>query len=81
MKPEFALRFELEDLYTRYAAALDDGPLESWPELFTGDCLYLVIPRDNHDQGLPLAIMRCESRAMLMDRVHAVRETIMHEPR
>jgi 3-phenylpropionate/cinnamic acid dioxygenase small subunit len=25
--------------------------------------------------------MRCESRAMLEDRIRAVRETIMHEPR
>ncbi|MDH3640724.1 MAG: nuclear transport factor 2 family protein [Gammaproteobacteria bacterium] len=74
-------RFELEDLYSRYATVLDDGPLESWPELFAEECLYLVIPRDNYDQGLPLAIMRCESRGMLSDRVHAVQETIMHEPR
>lgn len=75
------VRFEIEDLYARYATALDDGPLENWPELFTEKCLYLVIPRDNYDQGLPLAIMRCESRGMLMDRVHAVKETIMFEPR
>ena len=39
------------------------------------------IPRENHDRGLPLAIMRCESRDMLQDRVRAVQETIMHEPR
>jgi len=81
MKLDTELRFELEDLYADYAAALDDGPLESWPDLFTDACMYLVIPRDNYDQGLPLAIMRCESRAMLRDRVHAVKETIMHEPR
>jgi salicylate 5-hydroxylase small subunit len=81
MKLDVETRFELEDLYTRYASALDDGPLDAWPDLFVEDCLYLVIPRDNFDQGLPLAIMRCESRGMLMDRVHAVQETIMHEPR
>ncbi len=81
MRLDADLRFELEDLYARYAAALDDGPLEAWPDCFTEECLYLVIPRDNYDQGLPLAIMRCESRGMLMDRVHAVKETIMHEPR
>lgn len=81
MKLDVEVRFELEDLYTHYAAALDDGPLESWPDLFTEECLYLVMPRDNYDQGLPLAIMRCESRGMLKDRVHAVQETIMHEPR
>ncbi|MCB1684655.1 MAG: aromatic-ring-hydroxylating dioxygenase subunit beta [Pseudomonadales bacterium] len=72
---------ELEDLYFRYAGLLDDGPLEQWPELFSEACMYLIIPRDNFDQGLPLAIMRCESRGMLQDRVRSVQETIMHEPR
>ena len=72
---------QLEALYIRYARLLDDGPLEEWPSLFTEECLYLVIPRDNFDQGLPMAIMRCESRGMLEDRVRAVQETIMYEPR
>lgn len=79
MTPE--RRFALEDLYAEYARRLDDGPLSSWPELFVDDCLYRVVPRENHDGGLPLAIMHCESRAMLADRVRAVAETIMHEPR
>lgn len=74
-------RFELEDLFTEYAQLLDDGPLEDWPLLFTPECLYLAIPRENYDQDLPLATFRCESRGMLMDRVRAVRETIMFEPR
>lgn len=72
---------ELEDLYVRYARLLDDGPLAQWPDLFSETCMYLIIPRDNFDQGLPLAIMRCESRGMLQDRVRSVQETIMHEPR
>jgi len=75
------LHREVEELFNAYARALDDGPLEAWPKLFTPECMYLVMPRDNHDAGLPLAIMRCESSGMLEDRVHAVRETIMHEPR
>jgi salicylate 5-hydroxylase small subunit len=79
LDPERQLRLEL--LYADYAAALDDGPLEDWPRLFGDPCLYRVMPRDNFDADLPLAIMRCESRGMLEDRVRAVRETIMHEPR
>jgi 3-phenylpropionate/cinnamic acid dioxygenase small subunit len=75
------LQHRLEQLYSHYAGVLDDGPLEEWPALFTEECLYQIIPRDNFDLGLPLAIMRCESRGMLQDRVRAVRETIMHEPR
>ncbi|MEQ8858967.1 MAG: aromatic-ring-hydroxylating dioxygenase subunit beta [Pseudomonadales bacterium] len=74
-------RWALEDLYGEYARLLDDGPLEDWPALFLDDCLYLAIPRDNFDAGLPLATLRCESRGMLADRVRAVRETIMYEPR
>lgn len=75
------LRLELEDLYAAYAAALDDGALETWPDFFTEECTYQVIPRDNYDRGLPLAVIRCESQAMLRDRVTAVRETTMFEAR
>ena len=74
-------RWRLEDLYADYARLLDDGPLEDWPGLFVEQCLYLAIPRDNFDAGLPLATLRCESRGMLADRVKAVQETIMFEPR
>ena len=81
MAVDVALQLEVENLYARYGALLDDGPLRDWPNLFAEDCLYLVIPRDNYDRGLPLAIIRCESRGMLVDRVRATQETIMHEPR
>ena len=81
MRVDPGLQYELEELYARYAEALDDGPLEDWPEFFTEECLYLIIPRDNHELGLPMAIVRCESRDMLRDRVTAVQETMMYEPR
>lgn len=81
MTAELVLYRELEDLYARYAEYLDDGPLESWPECFTESCLYLIIPRENVERGLPLAVMRCESRDMLKDRVTAIRETMLYEPR
>jgi salicylate 5-hydroxylase small subunit len=75
------LRLEIEDLYAEYCAALDEGRYEDWAALFTEDCLYRIVPRDNHDRGLPLAIMHCESRAMLEDRVVAIRETSFYAPR
>lgn len=81
MSTDLALYRELEDLYARYAEAIDDGPLENWPEFFAENCLYLIIPRENVDRGLPLAIMRCESRDMLKDRVTAIRDTMLYEPR
>ncbi len=76
-----ALRLRLADLYCAYADALDEGELERWPDFFTEDCLYRVIPRDNFDQGLPIALIYCESRGMLIDRVVAIRETALFVPR
>ncbi len=76
-----ALRARLADLYCAYADALDDGELERWPDFFTEDCVYKVIPRVNFEQGLPVALIYCESRAMLLDRVTALRETALFAPR
>ena len=76
-----ALRLGLEELYAEYAACLDDAELERWPDFFTEDCLYRIVPRENFDRGLPLAILSCESRAGLRDRVKAVRETAVFAPR
>lgn len=75
------LQHRLQNLYAVYAGKLDDGPLQEWPALFCEQCMYQLTPRDNFERGLPLAIIRCESRGMLEDRVRAVQETVMHEPR
>src|SRR5271165_2519563 len=76
-----ALRMRLADLYCAYADALDDGALESWPDFFTADCLYKVVPRENFEQNLPISLIYCESRDMLFDRVVAIREATLFVPR
>ncbi|MGC2525802.1 MAG: aromatic-ring-hydroxylating dioxygenase subunit beta [Stellaceae bacterium] len=76
-----ALRMRLADLYCAYADALDDGELESWPDYFAEDCVYKIIPRENFEQNLPIALIYCESRDMLIDRVTAIRETALYVPR
>ncbi len=75
------LRLEVEELLHTYGATLDAMELDRWPEFFTEECFYQIIPRDNYERGLPLALMRCESKGMLRDRVFAIRETMMYEPR
>ena len=76
-----ALRFEVDELYAEYVESLDDGDLEHWPELFTEECLYKVIPRENFERGLPLALILCESKGMLQDRVEALRHASVYAPR
>ena len=71
----------MADFYCAYSDALDEGELESWPEFFTEDCLYKVTPRENFEAGLPIALIYCESRNMLVDRIVALRETALFVPR
>ncbi|HTZ77588.1 MAG TPA: aromatic-ring-hydroxylating dioxygenase subunit beta [Stellaceae bacterium] len=75
------LRDEIDALYADYAEALDDNEIERWPQFFVEDCLYKVVPRENWERDLPVALMRCESRGMLIDRVNAVRNTAVYAPR
>ncbi|WP_251863584.1 aromatic-ring-hydroxylating dioxygenase subunit beta [Achromobacter sp. Marseille-Q4962] len=76
-----ALRARLRDFYEDYAYCLDEDRLEDWPGFFTEDCHYRVLSRENHDAGLPLGLIYCMNRNMLRDRVTALRETTMFEPR
>jgi anthranilate 1,2-dioxygenase small subunit len=70
----------IEALHTRYIRAIDDDQLEDWPGLFTENCLYKVVTRENFEQGLPLAVMECRSRGMLQDRVTGYRRINVFEP-
>ena len=74
------LRCLLDELYADYTHCLDEDEIERWPDFFTEDCTYQVIPRENYAQDLPIALIRCESKGYLKDRVAAVRETSMYAP-
>lgn len=67
------LQGQVDSLNAAYGLSLDDGRLEEWPDFFVDDCLYQVIARENVDNGLPAAVMYCDSKGMLVDRVVALR--------
>jgi len=74
------LRLDLQQLYAEYAACLDEGRMSDWPGFFTEDCHYRLVPRENHDRGLPLATLDLRGRGMLEDRVYGVTSTLFHAP-
>jgi anthranilate 1,2-dioxygenase small subunit len=74
-----SLRHELRDLYDDYAVFLDNLELDRWLDLFTEDAFYEVIARENYKNGLTYATMWCKGRAMLVDRVTAIREVLVYE--
>ena len=67
------VKWAVEDLLDRYAQCLDEDRLEEWPEFFTDNAVYRVVPRENADRGYALATMSCESKGMMIDRVVAIR--------
>jgi anthranilate 1,2-dioxygenase small subunit/terephthalate 1,2-dioxygenase oxygenase component beta subunit len=69
----------IADLNARYADAIDADRLEAWPDFFADDCLYRITTSENISAGLPLSLMYATSRAMLRDRVTALREANVYE--
>lgn len=77
---DFQDYFQLTQLYANYAKAVDSGDWDLWPEFFTEDCSYKLMPRENHERGFPLATLMFESKGMLKDRAYGIRETLFHDP-
>ena len=62
------------DLLAEYGGLIDAAKFDEWLSLFSAECRYQVVPRENFDRGLPAALIFCDSRAMLEDRIRALRE-------
>ncbi|USX17147.1 aromatic-ring-hydroxylating dioxygenase subunit beta [Oxalobacteraceae bacterium OTU3CAMAD1] len=73
------LWFELHQLQENYIHALDNDRLEDWPEFFTDDCLYEIVPRENAEAGLPIGVIYCDNKKMLRDRVLSLRHANIYE--
>jgi anthranilate 1,2-dioxygenase small subunit len=61
-------------LLAEYGGLIDAAKFDEWLGLFAEECTYHIVPRENHDRGLPSALVFCDSRAMLEDRIRALRE-------
>ncbi|WP_396435803.1 aromatic-ring-hydroxylating dioxygenase subunit beta [Limnohabitans sp.] len=76
----FETHMALTRLYADYALAVDSGQWDLWPEFFTEQCVYKLIPRENHARGFPLCTLSFTSKGMLKDRVYGIQETLYHDP-
>jgi anthranilate 1,2-dioxygenase small subunit len=61
------------DLFAEYGALIDMAKFDEWLDLFAEECRYQIVPRENFDRGLPAALVFCDSRAALEDRIRALR--------
>ena len=67
-------RFALYDLYAIYGGLIDSGEFDAWLDLFSATCTYHIMPRENWERGLPAGLVYCDSRAVLEDRIGALRD-------
>ena len=74
-----AVLFDISALNGAYAAAIDAGRLEEWPDYFHEQCLYKVTTADNVAKGYQAGIIYADSRAMLVDRIAALRQANIYE--
>jgi anthranilate 1,2-dioxygenase small subunit len=65
--------FDAHCLLAEYGALSDSGKYDEWLDLFAPECAYYVRPRENEESGLPAALIYCDSRKMLEDRIQALR--------
>jgi anthranilate 1,2-dioxygenase small subunit len=80
LPPALLDRLRVEAFLASYARCIDDDRLEEWPDFFVEDCRYTIIPRENHDAGLPIPLLLCVNRRMLRDRVLSHREANIYAP-
>ncbi|SRR5579875_998583 len=59
----------LDALQIRYVSALDRRDFDAWLACFDSEGSYICTPRENEEQGLPLALMMDDCYARLKDRV------------
>jgi 3-phenylpropionate/cinnamic acid dioxygenase small subunit len=69
----------LGQLNATYARCIDNDQLEQWPDFFLERCLYLITNADNHAAGMEAGMVYADTRAMLQDRVLAMRDANVYE--
>ena len=70
---------KLVELNAAYARAIDNEKFEDWPKLFHETCVYKLTTAENIAKGYEAGIMYADSRAMLEDRVSALRKANIYE--
>lgn len=77
---DIELQLAVENLLACYVHAIDEDRLEEWPDFFVETGRYHITTAENHERGLPIPILYADSRAMLRDRVSALRHANIYEP-
>ncbi len=70
----------VDDLVASSARFIDRDEIEAWLDCFDEDGRYVVIPRENHARGYPIALIHCDTKARIKDRVVCLRHANKFNP-
>jgi 3-phenylpropionate/cinnamic acid dioxygenase small subunit len=70
---------EVAMLNAAYARCIDADRLEAWPDFFLDPCVYKVTTEENLALGYETGIIYADTRAMLADRITALRNANIYE--
>lgn len=74
-----SLREKIAAFQAAYIRCIDNNELENWPDFFLPQCQYTVTTADNHRDGLAAGLIWASNRAMLQDRISALRHANIYE--
>lgn len=80
MSVDAAARVMIDDLITRSAMLIDSMALDKWLDCFDDESKYMVIPRENRLHGYPAAIINCQTKAILQDRILVLHKSSKYNP-
>lgn len=73
-------RLLADDLIVKSAMLINADKLEEWSASFEADGRYIILPRENRDIGYPIALIKCETRDVLDDRITVLRAASKFNP-
>jgi 3-phenylpropionate/cinnamic acid dioxygenase small subunit len=74
------LYYRVKQLYDAYGDCIDEERYDQWPDLFEEDCFYQITTREAHLKKMPIGIIQCNSKGMLIDRINSMRKANIFEP-
>ncbi len=80
MSTDAKTRALVDELITRSAMLIDSLALDKWLDCFDSDSKYMVVPRENRINGYPAAIINCQNKAILQDRLLVLHKASKYNP-
>jgi 3-phenylpropionate/cinnamic acid dioxygenase small subunit len=74
------LYHRVRPLYDAYADCIDEERYDEWPEFFEDVCFYQITTREAYRASMPIGIIQCNSKGMLIDRINSMRKANIFEP-